>query len=58
VNEPMTPEHFRACIISLTRNDNPEHNHWYTDKAMEDLLISLGYEEGVEIIRKIERWYS
>ena len=35
-----------------------ETMHDALDCAMEDLLISLGYEAGVNFIRTLERWYS
>lgn len=38
-------------------SDNPE-SHIRSDKVMEELLIALGYGEGVKVLRETERWYE
>jgi hypothetical protein len=42
--------------------DNPggdaEVGHIKADELMEELLISLGYEEGVTLMRGMMRWYA
>jgi hypothetical protein len=56
----LTPEEFAQKVkflIKEGRGDN-EVLHGDTDDLMEDLLIALGYEEGIEIIRNTERWYA
>lgn len=58
MDEPLTPENFRAHVISLIHGADPEIEHGATDEAMENLLISLGYSEGVEEIRDSQRYYS
>lgn len=55
----MTPDEFaeEAKKILLPLGD-PEGKHHDTDDLMEDLLVSLGYGEGVTIIRDSTRWYA
>lgn len=56
----MTPDEFRDRMQNIV--DNPggdaEVGHLKADKVMEDLLIALGYEEGVTVMRTMVRWYS
>lgn len=56
----MTPEEFAEKIkaaINKYGND-AESMHEVTDEIMEEALMSLGYEEGVELIRNTMRWYA
>jgi hypothetical protein len=39
-------------------DDDTEERHLRTDQMMEDLLISLGYGEGIDLIRGSTRWYA
>jgi hypothetical protein len=57
---PITPENFQREADRLhTRNlSDPEAYHVRTNRLMEEVLISLGYEEGVKSIRKGRRWYA
>ena len=56
----MTPERFleEVRIIGMANCGDVEALHAETDNLMEELLISLGYGEGVELIRNMERWYA
>ena len=56
----MTPERFleEVRIIGVANCGDVESLHAETDNLMEELLISLGYGEGVELIRNMERWYA
>lgn len=56
----MTPERFleEVRIIGTSYCGDLEALHGATDTLMEELLISLGYGEGVELIRSMERWYA
>lgn len=58
IAKPITPEEFKNKIKILAKGPDPEHNHWYADEVMIELLISLGYNEGVQIFREMEKWYS
>ena len=55
-----TPEEFKNKVIEglSPKNGDEESTHCNTDYLMEELLISLGYDEGVELIRKSTRWYA
>lgn len=56
----MTPTEFKAEVDRLAgaHDGDPEACHDRTDKLMESVLVSLGYEDGVRTIRGLERWYS
>ncbi|MEK6882025.1 MAG: hypothetical protein AABY22_20570 [Nanoarchaeota archaeon] len=38
--------------------DDPEMQHYKADKVLIDALISLGYEKGINVYKKIKRVYS
>lgn len=44
--------------LQITGTYDPEAAHGEADDLMGDLLISLGYQEGVAVFRAMERWYS
>lgn len=56
----MTPEEARTKVMEYLEywNHDSVYCHIDTDTFMEDLLISLGYGEAVELIRGTEMWYS
>ena len=55
----MTPGEFSDKMAKIYHPDYEEHEaHVAADNLMMDLLTSLGYDEGVAIFRKAERWYS
>lgn len=61
----ITPEEAAAKvrdIINANQSDcygpDVESIHTYTDTLMEEILISLGYGDAVDLIRDTERWYS
>ncbi len=59
----MTPEQFLERLKEIYKpcpprsHYDPEWCHGKADELMEELLLSLGYGEGIEFLRK-ERWYS
>lgn len=56
----ITPESFELRMQSIAE-DYIERNkeiHAYMNDLMEETLISLGYEKGVEIFRNQDRWYA
>ena len=59
---PLTPKEFKNKIkkeIEFTPDSyGIEVLHLQTDNLMEELLISLGYSEGISIIRNINRGYN
>lgn len=56
----MTPFDFLKKVKKIEEEwrGDTETMHNALDCAMEDLLIALGYEAGVEFIRTLERWYA
>lgn len=62
ITPPLTPLEFKNKIkkeIKFTpASYGIEVLHLQTDNLMEELLISLGYSEGIGIIRNINRGYN
>ena len=56
----MTPEQFKKDVQEIADHPSgdPETIHPLLDKAMQDLLRSLGYGEAVDIIEKAPKWYA
>ncbi len=54
-----TPEEFADAMRFLNINvDHTEDRHIEMDELMCQLLISLGYEEGVEVFADTKKWYA
>lgn len=68
----MTPEEFKNKMLNLAgekqagslesdssyyQGDNPQ-SHIEADEIMGDILMKLGYSEGVEIFRHTMKWYE
>ena len=56
----MSPKEFTDSIrkILKTYSDDCEVSHLELDELMEKVLIELGYEEGIKLIKKSHRWYA
>lgn len=56
----LTPEDFEETMLFISANfgDDKERVHKYMDSLMEDTLIALGYEKGVEIFKRTPKWYA
>ncbi len=56
----MTPEEFSERVKHLEdrMGGDEEAFHGATDVLMENLLIELGYTDGVQRIRSYVRWYA
>lgn len=54
----ITPEKFKQLMLDLSQDGDNEAAHGYMDSLMCDVLIQLGYGEGVEIYKNYERWYG
>ena len=55
----ITPEEFKNRMISLSSNEyNEEDEHIDADNLMCDILKEFGYEEGVNVFYKMDKWYS
>lgn len=58
-NIPLTPEEFAAEMLRLQKNiGDEEARHGDMDELMCHVLISLGYEKGVEIFNNTPKWYA
>lgn len=63
---PLTPEQAAERVREIIQHSSSsvcggpdiEECHGETDLFMEELLVSLGYEAAVELIRKTRRWYA
>lgn len=68
--QPISPYKFKELMQSIndykykgvySYNDeitSPESSHYTADALMCDLLSSLGYEDGIDIFRSMNKWYS
>lgn len=56
--EVLTHDNFAQLMELIARDPDPEMFHREADKLMCDLLVSLGYEEGVDIFNKHGKWYA
>lgn len=55
----MTPEEFENQIKEIFKgNYDIEEAHFEADCLMTGLLISLGYQKGVEIFDTADKWYA
>jgi len=54
----ISPEVFKQRMEVINENFDIEEAHGDADKLMCDLLDSLGYDGGVEIFRRMEKWYA
>ena len=54
----LTPEEFKEQMAKLARIEDQEGVHVLMDKLMCELLVNLGYEEGVEIFKATDKWYA
>jgi hypothetical protein len=52
----ITPDEFEAKMESFI--GDPHDAHVQMDDLMEKTLISLGYEKGVEVFQKQDKWYE
>lgn len=59
-NSVLSPEEFAKKMLKiLTKLEKyPESTHKASDYLVENLLITLGYGEAIEISRSFHRWYS
>ena len=58
---PLTPEEFKNKMEELSKiskDVDTEHSHREQDYLMCDLLINLGYRDGIKIFLNSKRWYA
>lgn len=62
LDEFITPSEFAKRMKSFSDNSDRggciETNHKRADGLMEEVLIQLGYHEGVEIFQDMKKWYA
>lgn len=58
VNKVMTPNEFKEEMKLIANEGDIGNGHVEMDSLMCDLLIALGYGEGVEIFNSVEKWYE
>ena len=56
----MTPEEFENEMAKLrfVKDDDLEGRHVAMDELMYNVLISLGYGDGVDIFNNTYKWYA
>lgn len=54
----MTPDQFFKQINAAFDDDGTECGHARADAIMCELLMALGYSEGVEVFNAHTKWYS
>jgi len=55
----MTPEEFERRMSRIFANDDDtEANHIKADALLCEVLMQLGYENGVNIFESAHKWYA
>ena len=54
----MTPEQFAERMKEIALNTDLEMSHGDADDLMCELLVSLGYAEGVYTFVDMDKWYA
>lgn len=60
MEQAMTPEEFakRMNYLVVSNPGDPEGFHMAADTLMENVLIQLGYKDGIDIFAKTKKWYT
>lgn len=58
LNNQITPNEFLEGMKQIAEIDDTERSHIEMDELMCKLLVSLGYEDGVEVFKNAIKWYS
>lgn len=59
MNLDTNPQKFKEQMLKISDGENGiDGNHRDADRLMCDTLSSLGFGEGVEIFRSMEKWYE
>lgn len=56
--DKTSPKVFKESMERIASSDDTEGNHVNADELMCELLTALGYGEGVEIFKNMDKWYS
>lgn len=54
----MTPQEFKEKMEEIADILDIEVSHGFADDLMKQVLIELGYEEGVQVFEKMDKWYA
>lgn len=54
----IMPAEFERRMKTVCEIEDPEERHAEADVLMCEVLISLGYQAGVEVFDKVEKWYA
>jgi len=54
----MSPAEFLDAMKQAAAMYDTQHSHALADTFMCELLMRLGYHEGVEIFEQMEKWYE
>lgn len=54
----ITPAEFQDEMNRLAEDDDTEMRHAFADEMMCKILCQFGYEIGVGLFKKMEKWYA
>ena len=57
----MTPSQFKKDMTEITKGGgrrDPEMEHVHADELLCKALREAGYEDGVDIYEKLDKWYA
>lgn len=57
-NHVMTPEEFKEKMLELSKEKDVEDRHVDMDDLMTEVLMQLGYFEGVKVFYSTLKWYA
>ena len=57
-NQQPTPEAFAEQMRRLDEKCDTEEGHEKADALMCDVLVSLGFFEGVQVFKQMAKWYA
>jgi hypothetical protein len=60
MKKALSPDKFfkEMKTIAESENGDAEDRHGAADALMEDQLRALGFEKGVKVFKKMEKWYA
>lgn len=60
MEETITPEEFKEWMeyLVISNPGDPETFHMLADGLMMDLLIQLGYIDGIKVFMNAKKWYA
>lgn len=58
MNEILSPEEFAKKMKEIKMECDIEDAHAEMDDLMCDVLIQLGYKDGVDVFNSTDKWYA